>query len=131
MWAFKETRAMKIRDFFESMFKQVEVVENYSNSYLYKVSREDFSIGYLFGLMEDNKDKYEISEYSVSKTSLDQIFNDIARGKVSLSIIKNDYRILLEEHLITHLEMKQVLNATYRLETIQYLTLTKRILLKS
>jgi ATP-binding cassette, subfamily A (ABC1), member 3 len=78
-WAFTETRAMVILDLFESMFKQVEVLEHYYNSYLIKVSRDSYSIGYLFGMMEDNKAKYDISEYSVSQTTLEQIFNNFAK----------------------------------------------------
>jgi ATP-binding cassette subfamily A (ABC1) protein 3 len=61
------------------MFKSVEVLEHYNNSYLIKVSRDNFSIGYLFGMMEDNKIEYDISEYSVSQTTLEQIFNNFAK----------------------------------------------------
>ena len=82
---------MLILEFFESMFMEVEVLEKYYNSYLIKVSRDSFSIGYLFGMMENNKDKYDISEYSVSQTSLEQIFINFAKGNVSFSISKNKY----------------------------------------
>jgi len=44
-----------------------------------KVSRDEFSIGYLFGMMEDIKAEYQISEYSVSQTTLEQIFNNFAQ----------------------------------------------------
>lgn len=43
-----------------------------------KIKRGDFSIGYLFGLIEDSKTEFEISEYSVAQTSLEQIFNNFA-----------------------------------------------------
>lgn len=62
---------MKVMEKFESMFQTVEVLEHYNNSYLVKVSRDSFSIGYLFGMMEDIKGEYEISEYSVSQTTLE------------------------------------------------------------
>jgi len=32
------------------------------------------SIGYIFGLIEEKKDYYGIAEYSVSQTTLEQIF---------------------------------------------------------
>jgi len=35
------------------------------------MDKEDFTIGYLFGLMEDNKAQFEVSEYSVSQTTLE------------------------------------------------------------
>jgi hypothetical protein len=65
-WAFVETRGAVVIELFESMFKSTEVLEHYYNQYLIKVSRDAFSIGYLFGMMEDNKQRYDISEYSVS-----------------------------------------------------------------
>jgi len=61
------------------MFSKVEVLEHYNNSYKIKVSRDSFSIGYLFGLMEDVKGDFQVSEYSVSQTTLEQIFNNFAK----------------------------------------------------
>lgn len=61
------------------MFTSVEVIEHFSNSYLIKVSRDSYSIGYLFGMMEDVKTQHSISEYSVSQTTLEQIFNNFAK----------------------------------------------------
>ena len=110
---------MIVLDLFESMFKQVEVLEHYYNSYLIKVSRDSFSIGYLFGMMEDNKVKYDISEYSVSQTTLEQIFNNFAKEaekNVSFSISKNNYRILAEEQLLIDLQMEEIPNRRERTE---------------
>lgn len=70
-WAFTESKALAIIEKFEGMFSSVEVLEHYNNSYLIKVSRDNFSIGYLFGMMEDVKGDFEISEYSVSQTTLE------------------------------------------------------------
>jgi hypothetical protein len=61
------------------MFRELNVIEHYNNSYKLKVSRDNYSIGFLFGLMEDIKEDYSISEYSVSQTSLEQIFNNFAK----------------------------------------------------
>ena len=33
----------------------VELLEHFSNSYVVKVSKDQYSIGFLFGLMEDFK----------------------------------------------------------------------------
>jgi hypothetical protein len=78
-WVFTETRGHSIIEKLESMFTNVEVIEHFSNSYLIKVSRDNYSIGYLFGMMEDIKTSYSISEYSVSQTTLEQIFNNFAK----------------------------------------------------
>lgn len=62
----------------ESKFSQHEIIEHYNNSWKVKLSRDNYSIGYLFGMMEDIKDKYDINEYQVSQTTLEQIFNNFA-----------------------------------------------------
>lgn len=56
----------------------MELVEHYGMAWKLKVSRDDYSIGYLFGLMEEIQTKYNISEYSVAQTTLEQIFNNFA-----------------------------------------------------
>jgi hypothetical protein len=42
----------------ESKFKEFSLVEHYSNSYTFKVSRDSNSIGYVFGMMEDIKKQF-------------------------------------------------------------------------
>jgi len=44
----------------------------------YKVGKNGHSIGYVFGMMEDNKTRLHLSEYSASQTTLEQIFNMFA-----------------------------------------------------
>jgi len=65
-------------DFLEGKFEQCNVIEHYGNSWKVKVSRDNFSIGFLFGLMEDVQEEYEVSEYQVAQTTLEQIFNMFA-----------------------------------------------------
>lgn len=48
------------------MFKEFQILEHYGSSWKLKVSRDNYSIGYLFGMMEDNQKKFNISEYSVT-----------------------------------------------------------------
>ena len=55
-------------------FHQVELLEHYNDYYKMRVPRQDKSIGYVFGMIEDQKELYGISEYSVSQTTLEQIF---------------------------------------------------------
>jgi hypothetical protein len=47
-------------------FHQVELLEHYNDYYKMRVPRQDKSIGYVFGMIEDQKEQYGISEYSVS-----------------------------------------------------------------
>lgn len=69
------------------MFSKVELLEHFSNSYVVKVSKDQYSIGFLFGFMEGFKTQFSISEYSVSQTTLEQIFNTFAKeDEVGVSV---------------------------------------------
>ena len=78
-WIFTETRGAAVIEKLEERFTQLEVLEHISNTYKIKVSRDNYSIGYLFGFMEDIKLLLSVSEYSVSQTTLEQIFNNFAK----------------------------------------------------
>lgn len=69
----------KMIDMLESKFSECQIVEHYNNSWKVKTSRDNYSIGFLFGMMEDLKDEFQVSEYQVSQTTLEQIFNNFAR----------------------------------------------------
>ena len=60
------------------MFKELQIIEHFGNSWRIKVSRDNYSIGFLFGMMEDIQKQFDISEYSVTQTTLEQIFNNFA-----------------------------------------------------
>jgi len=53
-------------------------VESLANTVHYKVPKNGHSIGFVFGLMDEFKEKYSLSEYTASQTTLDQIFNMFA-----------------------------------------------------
>ena len=78
-WAHIEKNGKALIREIEARFKEFTLVEHYSNSYTFKVSRDANSIGYVFGMMEDFKKRYSIQEYSASSTTLEQIFNMFAR----------------------------------------------------
>jgi hypothetical protein len=77
-WQFVEGQGNKGIDFIETKFKDFSIIEHYGNSWRLKVSRDSFSIGFLFGMMEEIQNEYDISEYSVAQTTLEQIFNNFA-----------------------------------------------------
>jgi len=60
------------------MFDQVEILEHCSDFYKFRVPKEDKTIGSLFGMIEDKKAEFNVSEYSVSQTTLEQIFQNMA-----------------------------------------------------
>lgn len=54
-WAHIESCGQGLISFLEKKFKEFELMEHYSNSYTFKVSRDSQSIGSIFGMMEDIK----------------------------------------------------------------------------
>jgi len=62
-WQFVETQGNLVIDFLEKKFQQFEIIEHYGNNWKLKVSRDNYSIGFLFGMMEDIQKQYDISEY--------------------------------------------------------------------
>jgi len=93
---------MKIRNFIEFImiersglsllyrlaedFEHILLVEHYGNSYTVKLTTFEGSVGVLFGKFEEEyKVDYNIEEYSVSQTSLEQIFNTFAKQQYTLS----------------------------------------------
>ena len=53
------------------VFGSVEVLEQYNEYFKLRVLRHDKSIGFVFGLMESNKEEFYINEYSASQTTLE------------------------------------------------------------
>ena len=59
------------------------MIEQCSDFFKFRVPKEDKTIGWLFGNIEDNKTALRISEYSVNETSLEQIFATFALMNVN------------------------------------------------
>lgn len=70
-WFYTETEGAKTIETLKPVFKEFEIVEHFGNSWKIKVSRDNYSIGYLFGMMEDIQAKSAVSEYSVAQTTLE------------------------------------------------------------
>ena len=89
--------AMKIISVVLPHFKEIYLTEFIENNYLFKMKKEQNSrsIGFLFTLLEKEKDKCEITEYSIQQTSLEQIFNKFAekQGKTKKAIKKAEPKI--------------------------------------
>ena len=66
-----------------SVFKSVELLEQCADFYKLKLPRGEVTIGYLFGMIEDLKTVFNISEYSVTQTSLEQIFQQFANQEIA------------------------------------------------
>lgn len=63
------------------VFGQVELLEKYGGFMSMRVARQQKTIGFVFGYLDEIKGHCDISEYSVSQTSLEQIFQGFANLK--------------------------------------------------
>lgn len=70
-WIHVQENGRHILDFLKGKFSKVALLEHHSNSFTFKMSKDQSSVGYVFGLLEDLKEQYSISEYSVIQTSLE------------------------------------------------------------
>jgi len=64
-------------------FSDVTLIEFFDNSFKLKIkknsdSRKNLTNGFLFSFLEELKSDCNISEYSISQSSLEQIFNKFA-----------------------------------------------------
>lgn len=81
-------------------FEKVEVLEQCGEFFKLRVPKEQKTIGWLFGQLETEKRGLGIEEYSVTQTTLEQIFQNfanqsIASDKAAFTFIANGERILL------------------------------------
>ena len=80
MWAFVEHNGMLLLQDLVKTYPRVEIAEHYFSFFKFRIrpDHESFSIGELFSMIEQRKKAYSIAEYSISQTTLEQIFNTFA-----------------------------------------------------
>ena len=87
-WTFFVKNALKFIKKAQQYFEKIILTEHIDNNFLFKLKKnhKTRSIGFFFGLFENNKDNCFVTEYSIQQTSLEQIFNmfeDVQRKKKS------------------------------------------------
>lgn len=80
-WVHNMKHGMRVVRHFAKTFGQVTLLELYSDYLKIRFNKTDTSIGHVFGLIEENKETFGIAEYSVSQTTLEQIFQMFANSK--------------------------------------------------
>lgn len=70
-WVHVQKNGAALLEFLQTKFSKVVLIEQHANSFTFKMSKDQSSIGFVFGLLEDLKKEYHISEYSVIQTSLE------------------------------------------------------------
>ena len=93
-WLFFVKNALKFIKNAHKYFESIILTEHIDNNFLFKMKKnqETKSIGFFFGLFENNRKRCHVTEYSVHHTSLEQIFYkfETEKGKQYLNEIKND-----------------------------------------
>ena len=111
-YLFIQQNGIRIIENLARIFESVELLEQCADFYKLKVPRGDVTIGYLFGLIEDQKADVNISEYSVTQTSLEQIFQNFAQQEIEEKaaltfIIESDKLVLLNpDRRTTHVQKR-------------------------
>lgn len=73
---------MKIIDALAREFASVDVLSHYGGYYKLRCPRNEKTIGSIFGMIESRKEEFLISEYAVSQTTLEQIFQTFAEASI-------------------------------------------------
>ena len=112
-WIFFVENALKFITHGKEYFSQIILTEFVENNFIFKLlkGKEHKSIGFFFGLFEEKKDDYHVTEYSIQQTSLEQIFNKFAsnQGKynkenVNIELYNDENSgIVIDENLLNKL----------------------------
>ena len=92
-WIFYLKNALCMIKIIMNYFNEIFCVDYGENYFVFKIKRNkvkgEKSIGFLFGLIEDNKNKYNIGQYFLQYSSLEQIFNKFAKENQRIKYISN------------------------------------------
>jgi ATP-binding cassette subfamily A (ABC1) protein 2 len=63
-------------------FPSATLMSHVNQTYHYEIATETSSLGDMFEMMEENKEKYQVTDYSISQTTLEQVFLNFARKQL-------------------------------------------------
>ncbi|XP_077983290.1 phospholipid-transporting ATPase ABCA3-like [Glandiceps talaboti] len=72
-----------IKDFVTQAFPVSKLLEEHMGMLHYQIDDNTLTWSYIFGQIEGNKEQLQLIDYSVSQTSLDQVFVNFAKGQHS------------------------------------------------
>ena len=82
-WIYFLENALKMIQIILKDFPEIHCSDYGENNFVFKIKRkrneDEKSIGYLFGIIEENSIKFNIQKYFLQLTSLEQIFNKFAK----------------------------------------------------
>lgn len=80
-WIYNTDNTLKCVDRVLNHFDHVVIADFWDSNFKLKIKKnesQNYSIGFIFGMIEDQKVDCCLAEYSISQTSLEQIFNNFA-----------------------------------------------------
>ncbi|KAF1333137.1 Atp-binding protein, partial [Globisporangium splendens] len=77
-WWVAETQSEALQSFFQHEFPGSALVEQQGDHFRFQVPKHTLRPSAIFALLEDAKSRLHVSEYGVSDTSLEHIFNNMA-----------------------------------------------------
>jgi len=110
LWIYYVKNALGIMKIILQYFNEIYCIDYRENNFVFKIKRNkvkgEKSIGFLFGLFEKNKIKYNIGQYFLRLSSLEQIFNNFAQENESNKCLENSniIEIPITQDLINTLE---------------------------
>jgi ABC-type multidrug transport system ATPase subunit len=79
-WWREDDRKEMMSEFVSTHFGQsARLVEQYGTRFTFKLSAKGMPLGHAFSLLEKYSNQLQIAEYSISQTTLEQIFTDFAK----------------------------------------------------
>ena len=116
-WIFYLNSILKLIKIIRNYFKEIVCIDYIENNFIFKIKRTHLktekTIGFLFRLIEKNKNILNIEEYSIQLTSLETIFNKFAmennlnenkNNKNEMNII-NKIDIYINDELLNNLNI--------------------------
>ncbi|KAJ3452684.1 atp-binding cassette transporter subfamily a abca [Anaeramoeba flamelloides] len=70
-------------NFIKSSFPNCEIINQISGNYNFKIAKQDVILSKLFQEMHERKDKFGITDWGISQTSLEEVFLHITQGNQS------------------------------------------------
>ena len=109
LWIYYLKNVLGILKIIMNYFNEIYCVDYRDNNFEFKIKRNKIegekTIGFLFGLIEDNKSKYNIGQYYLQLSSLEQIFNEFAQeNEINKNNNNNKIEIKISKELIDYFE---------------------------
>ena len=105
-WIYYLKNVLGMIKLIKEYFNEIFCVDYDENSFVFYIKRyktkEEKSIGFLFGLIEDNKIKFNIGPYYLRYSSLEQIFNKFAKDNENYISNNNEINIEINQELLNN-----------------------------